>query len=393
METMTSKQRMITAIERGVPDRLPVTTHHVMPYFLDRYMPGTTTQEFFDIFGFDPITWVTPHTCEPNSDEYLDPEQREIGFLESNRVSTDNWRISIEDLPDPEYQTLRYTIRTPKGNLTTVLQTNSYTSWVVEHLVKEKKDIEIIGEYVTAPKCNVAEVNKAADEFGERGLVRGHIACFDIFGQPGTWQDACCLYGTQEMIMATYDDPAWVHEFLTILRKRKEVYVRSLKGAKYDILELGGGSASSTVISPRLFEQFVAPYDSVLIKLAHEAGQRIAYHTCGGMMPLLEMIAAMGPDVSETLTPPGMGADVNLAEVKRRIGDKVALIGGFDQFHFFVGCTEAETRAEVRRLFEAAGGNGGYLLSPSDHFFDADLNLIRAFVDEARQCVYEAQAV
>ena len=33
---------------RGVPDRLPVTTHHVMPYFLERYMPGTGTQEFFD---------------------------------------------------------------------------------------------------------------------------------------------------------------------------------------------------------------------------------------------------------------------------------------------------------------------------------------------------------
>jgi hypothetical protein len=59
--TMSSKQRMVAALVRGVPDRLPVTTHHVMPYFLDRYMPGTGTQEFFDYFGFDPISWVVEH--------------------------------------------------------------------------------------------------------------------------------------------------------------------------------------------------------------------------------------------------------------------------------------------------------------------------------------------
>jgi uroporphyrinogen-III decarboxylase len=100
----------------------------------------------------------------------------------------------------------------------------------------------------------------------------------------------------------------------------------------------GTSAASTTVISPKLFEKFVAPYDSLLIALAHEAGQRIAYHTCGGMMPILEQIAGMGPDAMETFTPPDMGGDVDLAEAKRRIGDKVCMIGGFDQFHFFSGC-------------------------------------------------------
>jgi len=64
------------------------------------------------------------------------------------------------------------------------------------------------------------------------------------------------------------------------------------------------------------------------------------------------------------------------------------MIGGFDQFHFFTGCSESDTRTEVRRCFEAAGGNGGFILSPSDHFFEADLNLISAFADEAKKCIY-----
>lgn len=64
------------------------------------------------------------------------------------------------------------------------------------------------------------------------------------------------------------------------------------------------------------------------------------------------------------------------------------MIGGFDQVHHLRGCTPEETRAAVRKCFEEAGANGGYILSPSDHFFDADLELIQAYADEAKRCVY-----
>jgi uroporphyrinogen decarboxylase len=387
--TLTSKQRLLAALRREKADRLPVTTHHLMPYFLDKYMGGMSNQECFEHFGLDAITWTVPHRPDPAHGEYYDPNQGPIGFLESRRIATDSWRIESEKLPHNRYDTTRYRIVTPKGTLTTVLQSNEHTAWVAEYLIKEKRDIELIAEYATAPKCDVESVNKIADEYGERGLVRGHICCFDIFGQPGTWQDACCIVGTQRMIMETYDDPQWVHELLRLLHARKSVFIRSLAGAKYDLLELGGGDASTTVISPTIFEKFVAPYDCELIAAAHSAGQRIVYHTCGGMMPILEHIAGMQPDAMETFTPVDMGGDVDLAEAKRRIGDRVCIIGGFDQFHFLAGCTPDQTRAEVRRCFDAAGARGGFILSPSDHFFDADPALVAAFADEARKCAYD----
>ncbi|GAK57071.1 uroporphyrinogen-III decarboxylase-like protein [Candidatus Vecturithrix granuli] len=387
---MTSKARLLAAIQRKIPDRLPVTTHHVMPYFLEKYMHGISFSKFFDYFGLDPIHWTVPHKPDESQGTYYDPQQDEAEFLESRRIVSDAWRITFENISNPEYMTIRYRIVTPKGELTMVTQSNAYTTWVVEHLIKAKRDIDLIGEYVTTPLCDVEQVNREAEAFGDRGLIRGHICCFDVYGQPGTWQDACCLVGTEKMIMATYDDPEWVHTLLKILQTRKLGFVRSLKGAHYDILELGGGDASTTVISPRLFRKFVAPYDSEIIAAAHDARQRIVYHTCGGMMPILEDIAAMGPDAMETFTPPGMGADVDLAEAKRRIGAKVCMIGGFDQGEYLQRSTPEETRAAVRRCFEAAGANGGYILAPSDHFFDAQPELIAAFADEARKCVYEA---
>ena len=386
--SMTSKQRMLTALDGGIPDRLPVTTHFMMPQFLNSCMGGISEDEFFDTCGWDPITYTTPHRPDPHAGEYFDPDQPEPGFLESRRIASDNWRVRSEPIGGREYPATRFNFETPKGTLSMVLECDPYTAWVVEPLIKEKSDIDLIGAYVTAPKCDVEEVNRVAETFGQRGLVRGYICCFDVFGQPGTWQDATCLVGVERLIMECYDDPAWVNELLEILFQRKKIFVESLAGARYDILELGGGSASSTVISPRLFDEFVAPYDSRLIQSAHDAGQRISYHTCGGMMPILENIAAMGPNAMETFTPPGMGGDTDLAEARRRIPQNICMIGGFDQFHFFKACSEEETRAEVRRCFEAAGGNGSYILCPSDNFFEGEPQLIQAYADEAAECRY-----
>jgi len=236
--------------------------------------------------------------------------------------------------------------------------------------------------------CDVEKVNTEAVKFGERGLIRGFIPGFDIYGQSGCWQDAAVLYGVEQLIMETFYDPQWVHAFMKILQERKRTYLVSIKGARFDVIEHGGGDASSTVISPEILETFVLPYDAELTDLAHRMGQRVVYHTCGGMMPFLEMIAATKPDAMETFTPSSMGGDTVLKEAKRRIGNRVCMIGGFDQFHYFQDCSPDETRKAVRQCFEDAGEGGGFILAPSDHFFDADTQLIAAFADEAKKCRY-----
>jgi uroporphyrinogen decarboxylase len=388
MAEMTSKQRLLAALTGKMPDRLPVTTHHVMPYYLDRFLPGRSDQDFFDEFGLDAITWSVPHKPAPDSADYPDPLQGKPGFLESRRVANDNWRVYAEDVGGSGRTLTRYRFVTPAGSLSMVLEDAEYTSWVVEPLIKQKGDIDLIGRYVTAPRCDVEALNQTADAFGERGLVRGHICCFDVFGQPGCWQDAACLVGAQSLILAAHDDPEWVDELLRILQRRKLAFIESLAGARYDILELGGGDGSASVISPRLFDRFVAPYDAPLVEAAHRAGQRIVYHLCGRIMPMLDRVLDMGVDAIETFTPAGMGGDADLARAKARVGGRASMIGGFDQLQFFMECDPVATRAEVRRCFREAGQGGRYILSPSDHFFAARPELLRVFAEEARACVY-----
>jgi uroporphyrinogen-III decarboxylase len=384
-----SRERLLTALDGGQPDRLPVTTHHLMPYFLQTYLNGISEDEFFDLFGLDPIKWVWDVRPDEGQGEYWSVDAEGSAPAGKRWIVSDDWRIEAAALPGSPDAT-RYNIITPQETLSMVLRRAPQTDWVVERPIKEKAQIELIERYAPNSLCDLEAINRQAEAVSElgRGILRGAVPGFQIYGQPGCWQDAAELFGIEPLIMASFDDPAWVHEFLGIMRDRKLASIASMKGARLDIVELGGGAASSTVISPRIFAEIVAPYDSELIAEAHRVGQRVVYHTCGGMMPLLEQIADMGPDAMETFTPPALGGDADLKEAKARIGDRVCMIGGFNQFTYFQGCTPAETRRAVRECFEAAGGGGGFILAPSDHFFDAEVELIAAFAEEARRCRY-----
>ena len=383
---MTARERLLTALARGIPDRLPVTTHHLMPTFLQA-LGGLSEREFFDRYGLDAIHWAS--ALRPGIG--CQPDPRTDSRLESWSHVSDVWRVERTDMPDAGFRTVRYAIVTPRKTLSMVLQDDGRTTWVAERLLKEKADVEIIAAFAPVPRCDATGVEAARAAIGDRGIVRGAIPGFPIYGQPGCWQDAAVLFGIEQLILETYEDPGWVAALLGVLRDRKLAFARSTAGAQFDVLELGGGDASSTVISPTIFERFVAPFDAPIVAAAHDAGQRVVYHTCGGMMPLLEQIAGMTPDAMETFTPKDMGGDARLAEAKARIGSRVCMIGGFDQFHYFAGCTPGETRRAVREAFEQAGRDGGFILAPSDHFFEAEDALLRAFADEARSCGYWGQ--
>jgi uroporphyrinogen decarboxylase len=170
----------------------------------------------------------------------------------------------------------------------------------------------------------------------------------------------------------------------SLLDKKLEVLARAGK-IEFDLVETGGGAGSSTVIGPAFHKRFCLPYDRIQHDALHQAGARIVYHLCGGVMPLLEMVAENGADGLETMTPPSMGGDCDLAEARRHVGDKLFFIGGFDQNKGFENGSPQLVREMVFSLFRACP-EGGYICSPSDHFFFGNPENIRAFANAAKGC-------
>ena len=107
------------------------------------------------------------------------------------------------------------------------------------------------------------------------------------------------------------------------------------------------------------------------------------------MMPILELIVENHCDASETLTPKEIGGDAVPEEIKARIGDKVALIGGLNQQTILTGGTPGEIQVHVHDLFDKLGPGGGYIMCASDHFYFTPLENIQAYADAARECVYD----
>ena len=373
---MTSKERMLRALNKEKADRLPVTIHQWQQYHLDKYMGGAEPLAAFKQTGLDASIqyfeamgqfWI------PNAEDYF--------------VQTPQWKEEIDVVrSDPDDKLLLHTITTPDGRLTYKTAGNRYTTWITEYLVKQHEDVELIDKYMPVATLDKQKVAQAYDEVGDAGILRGFV-----WGdQAGCWQHACCLMDINRLILEAVDDPDWVHTFMQALLKKKLRFIdQSLNGTKFDIIETGGGAGSDTVISPKMHREFCLPYDRQIHQALHYVGHIATYHTCGGMMNILDLVVENQTDASETLAPPGTGGNITEPEKVREVfSGKLAMIGGMDQFNILTEGTAEDIRREVRRLFKGFGADGGYILSASDHFFETPVENLKAFAEAGKECTY-----
>ncbi|HUT89473.1 MAG TPA: uroporphyrinogen decarboxylase family protein [Thermoguttaceae bacterium] len=373
-QPMTSKERLLCALDGGKPDRLPVSLHQWQPYHLEEYLGGITALEAFERFGMDAQI------------QYFE-SMGQFWLVEADfsRFSTYEWideATVVSD--DPDNRIVHHAIRTPEGTLTYKTAGDRKTTWITEYLIKQDDDVQLLRKYMPVPELDLAPIEALYDEIGDRGILRGFV-----WGdQVGPWQHACCLADVNKLILRAIDEPGWLHELLGILLEKKLRFIESMKGAKFDLVETGGGASSSTVISPKLHEEFCLPYDRRIHDALGDLGFRVTYHTCGGTLGIEEHIVANGCDASETLAPTSVGGNQEPWDFARKIDGRVALIGGVDQHNVLTDGTPDEIRAMVHKLFDSVGAGGGYVCSLSDHFFETPPEKLRIYAEAARECVY-----
>ena len=370
---MTSKERMLCALERCAPDRLPVSLHQWQPYHLEHYMGGCSRVEAFQRTGLDAQVQYFGEMGQVQEQD-LPPQS-----------TSPQWQIEVTGVNETADGTFTsYAVHTPEGDLTYKKGSNAYTTWTTEYLIKRDEDVGLVRKYMPVPALNHQEVTDLYDEVADAGIVRGFV-----WGdQAGCWQHAACLVQTDRLILACFDRPDWVHDLLDALLEKKIRFVESMKGATLDLIETGGGASSSTLISPEIHRKFCLPYDAKLHEALHDLGFRVSYHTCGGTKGIEEYIVQNGCDVSETLAPPGMGGNQEPWEFAGKIDGRLALIGGLDQFNVLTHGTPEMVRNSVHELFEKVGHSGGYICAASDHFFEAPVENLKAMGEAARECTY-----
>lgn len=360
---------MLRTLSNEKPDRLPCQVHGWMQYYLDTYLDGMDWYATYDHFDMDYAVYVSPK-------------------YEFSEKDLKNWEVRSTDPVKESDGTLVWeeTIVTPKGELRQVQGRNQFTRWFIEHPLKTEKDFELWKAFYPVPvSADFSPVEEARERLGDRGIVRSHPY---YSGQGSPWQCLCFLHGTEESIFLAMDEPDQVHDMLEAIYQKAARAHELWRGCPTDMVETDGGAGSSTVISPDLFREFCLPYNKRQNQLFRELDIKTVCHLCGGIMPMLELVAACGADGLETMTPVAMGGDCDLAEASRRVGDQLFFIGGFDQNAGFEKGSPEKVREMVFECFEATKDHGGHILAPSDHFFFGDPRNLQAFSDAVKECIY-----
>jgi uroporphyrinogen decarboxylase len=115
-------------------------------------------------------------------------------------------------------------------------------------------------------------------------------------------------------------------------------------------------------LSPGQFREFVTPYLTRLIAGYRAMGFYTIKHTDGNIMPILDQLVEAKPHALHSLDPQG---GVDLAEVKRRVGGRVCLIGNVNCGLLDDG-TDEEARESARYALRHGMPGGGYVFSTSN---------------------------
>jgi uroporphyrinogen decarboxylase len=115
-------------------------------------------------------------------------------------------------------------------------------------------------------------------------------------------------------------------------------------------------------LSPSQFHEFVTPYLARLIEGYKAMGYYTIKHTDGNIMPIIDQIVDCRPHALHSLDPQ---AGVDIAEVKKRYGGKVCLIGNVNCGLLQTG-TDAEVQESCRYALKHGAPGGGYVFSTSN---------------------------
>jgi uroporphyrinogen-III decarboxylase len=373
---MNSRERILAALRRERPDRVPATIMDPQPQYSEKYLDGRNQLETILHFDLDPICFFQNLYENPTFFDVL-TYGMDLGSTRMVREIAPEWR-EVEEVVEGHgtWSLIRQRVETPKGALERYVKADRETVWIQTDFIDGPGDIDLL-HYAPLPRANAGAIEREAAVYQKHGISRGYVT--------NPWQDmATGIRDVNTLLLDCYDRPEWVRELSGILLARKLHWIDSLPEGCIDLMEVGGGPSGTSLVSPEFYEQFIMEADAATVAALKSRGILTVNHNCGRMMDVFDLMVSTGTDAMESLTPSSHGGDCDdIDYIKQRWGDRVCLMGGFDQALLEFGKPEG-IREEVRRLIERYGPGGGYILENTDHFFDAPVENVRAYAEAAR---------
>lgn len=170
--------------------------------------------------------------------------------------------------------------------------------------------------------------------------------------------------GMLEFVYRIADDPQGVHDQAERMVRDAIAHDLRLLDAGLDGFILCSDYCfnKGPFLSPKMFGEFVTPYLARLIAAIREHGGYAIKHTDGNIMPILDQLVSTNPHALHSIDPM---AGVDIREVKRLVGDKVALCGNVHCAAMQTG-TEQDVIDSAEYCLTWAKPGGGYVYCTSN---------------------------
>ncbi len=325
---MNSRERVLAAIERRPPDRVPAD-YKADAQVNERLCARLRAK---DVDALQDRLDTDIRRIEPR---YVGPPFRKL----AGGVTEDYWGIRSKE------------VRTAAGVDTMFVPTALHEARTLADFERHPWPWPDIFDY--------SALAEGCARYPERAVL---FEGSDLFTRP------CILRGMENLMLDMVERPDLAH---FLLEKFTAFYCEELTRA----LEAtrGGfqlycewsdyGGQQGLLLSIPMWREFAGPYLKRLVDICHAGGVKFMLHSCGSVWKLIPDFIAIGVDVLDPIQVRADGMDP--ARLKREFGDRIAFHGGIDIQKTLPFGTPDEVRAEVAERVRTVARGGGYVIAPT----------------------------
>lgn len=319
---MNCRERVFCALERKVPDRVPLFEMVIDPKVMEGIYPGCTYAEFVKRFGLD-VAGLNRSSWPKEGLNFVDKEKR---FFK------DHWGIIRGIGPES-------------------------SPYPVEAPIKRPEDLkDYVPPDADAPNA-LGELPSAIQQFKGKKAI--------IWVGRDSFFNAAHLRGVEEFLMDIHLNPGLVHQLVEICLSYDLRLTERAIQAGVEVVILGDDYADKNApfMSPKHFREFFLPGLQKAVDSAHKAGAYVIKHSDGNLMPILDMIVNTGIDALNPLEP---AAGMSIAKVRELYGNRICLVGNVDCGPLLCWGKPREVKATVRQCLKDGARDGAFMLSSSN---------------------------
>lgn len=323
MMKMTSRERVLTALRHGTPDRVPFMELLVDEAFGLRLLerPPSNKPAF--------VSGSLPFTCAFFGGQAYTPVDL------ARALDLDGFCMSIQ--PRIYFETAE----------------SEGQTYFVGGLIKSRADLKLIDLVDPDDESRYEPARAFIAKYRPYNYA---IGCFI-----NLCSDAVVLcMGWENFAYMLYDDRAMLEEMFD---RYSDWYARAVKHIcqlGFDFIWAGDDIAGKDrlLVSPRIFRELFMPYYR---RVAENITLPWIFHSDGNFLEVLDDLLSLGMNALHPIEPEA----IDIVTLKRQIGDRVALVGNIDINALTLG-TPQQVEQLTRDTIRQVAPGGGYILSSSN---------------------------